>query len=85
MQRYVSKHFRLMVSVALVIVLSLIVFGVTMAQQIPSIPKLPGGINIRLQGGPVRFRWIGLTYCSEGINWAEGQNHLSNTQHCGER
>ena len=67
MQRYVSKHFRLMVSVALVIVLSLIVFGVTMAQQIPSIPKLPGGINIPgLQGASSGFAGLGaLTAAKE--------------------
>ena len=45
MERYISKHFRLLVSAAMVIALSLVFFGVTMA-QIPGLPKLPGGINV---------------------------------------
>ena len=46
MDRYVSKHPRLLLSAAVVIVLSLVFFGVIVAQQIPNLPKLPGGINI---------------------------------------
>ena len=46
MERFASKHSRLLVSVALVGALVLIAFGVMMAQQIPNLPKLPGGINI---------------------------------------
>ena len=46
MERYVSKNFRLVLSVALALVLCLIVFGVSRAQDFPGLPKLPGGINV---------------------------------------
>jgi hypothetical protein len=46
MWKDVSKHFRLFVSVALASALVLIFFGVMMAQQFPTLPKLPGGIEI---------------------------------------
>jgi hypothetical protein len=45
MEKHGFKYFRLLLPAAVVIALSLIVFGVTMAQQIPGLPKLPG-INI---------------------------------------
>ena len=60
MERYVLRHFRLLVSAAVVIALSLIVLGVTMAQQFPSIPKLPGGFNVpSLPGASAGFAGLG--------------------------
>ncbi len=46
MKTYASKHPRLLLSGALVLALSVFFLGVTMAQQVPNLPKLPGGINI---------------------------------------
>jgi hypothetical protein len=45
-KRYISKHFPLFCSVALVFALTLTIIGVTMAQQMPSLPQLPGGVKI---------------------------------------
>lgn len=46
MEKHITRRLRLFLSAALAIVLSLIVFGVSRAQQIPGMPKLPGGITI---------------------------------------
>jgi hypothetical protein len=46
MEKYTSKHFRVLFSAGLIIVLCVIFFGVMTAQQFPTLPKLPGGINI---------------------------------------
>jgi len=45
-KRYVSKHSPLFVSVALMIALTLIFFGVTAAAQMPDFSQLPGGVKI---------------------------------------
>ena len=60
MERYVARHFRLLLSVALVVALCLIVFGVTMAQEFPGLPKLPGGISVPgLPGASQGFAGLG--------------------------
>jgi hypothetical protein len=46
MERHVSKHFLLFLSMALVSVLILTFLGVLIAQEIPGLPKLPGGFKI---------------------------------------
>lgn len=52
MWTYISKHSRLFAPIALLSALVLVFFGVTLAQQFPSLPKLPGGINVPgLPGG----------------------------------
>jgi hypothetical protein len=67
MKKYVSSHFHLVLSVALATALCLIVFGVTMAQEFPGLPKLPGGINIpSLPGAGQGFAGLGaLTAAKE--------------------
>lgn len=67
MERYVSKHFRLVLSIALALVLFLIVFGVTRAQEFPGMPKLPGGLNVPgLPGASQGFAGLGaLTAAKE--------------------
>ncbi|MBZ5610456.1 MAG: hypothetical protein LAP38_19515 [Acidobacteriia bacterium] len=67
MERYVSKHFRLVFSVALVIAVALIFFGVTMAQEFPGLPQLPGGIKVPgLPGASQGFAGLGaLTAAKE--------------------
>ena len=46
MKRYVLKWGPLFFSMGLSIALILVFLGVTEAQQFPSLPKLPGGLNI---------------------------------------
>ncbi len=46
MDRFVSKYYRLFLSAAFLIALTLVLFQVTPAQQFPGMPKLPGGINV---------------------------------------
>jgi hypothetical protein len=45
MERHVSKRFLLFLSVALVSALVLTFWGVLIAQEIPGLPKLPGGFK----------------------------------------
>lgn len=72
MARYVSKHFGLVFSVALVIVLTLVFIGVTMAQQFPGLPKLPGGINVPgLPGASQGFAGLGALTAAKELT---GQN-----------
>ncbi len=67
MEKYVSKHFRLVLSVALAMALCLIFFGVTRAQEFPGLPKLPAGINVPgLPGASQGFAGLGaLTAAKE--------------------
>jgi hypothetical protein len=70
MKEYLSKHFRLVFSAALLIALSLIFLGVTVAQQypgVPQIPQIPGGIKVPgLQGANAGFSGLGaLTAAKE--------------------
>jgi hypothetical protein len=44
--RYVSKRFPKLFAVVLVITLTLVFVGVTMAQQMPSLPQLPSGVKM---------------------------------------
>jgi hypothetical protein len=56
MKRYVSKFFPLFISVGLVIAVMLVFFGVSEAQDLPGLPKLPGGLNIpSLSGAKMGF------------------------------
>jgi hypothetical protein len=70
MKEYVSKHFRVVFSAVLLIALSLIYFGVTVAQQypgVPQIPQIPGGVKIPgLQSANAGFSGLGaLTAAKE--------------------
>ena len=72
MKEYLSKHFRLVFSAALLIALSLIFLGVTVAQQqqypgLPQMPQIPGGIKVPgLQGANAGFSGLGaLTAAKE--------------------
>lgn len=68
MREYLSKHFRLVFSVALSIALCLIFLGVTVAQQqYPGLPQIPGGIQVPgLQGANAGFSGLGaLTAAKE--------------------
>jgi hypothetical protein len=67
MREYISKHFRLVFSAALLIALFLIFFGITVAQQFPGVPQIPGGINIPgLQSANAGFSGLGaLTAAKE--------------------
>jgi hypothetical protein len=68
MLTHASKYFRLFVSLALVGALALVFFGVTMAQQFPGIPKLPGGINIPgLQGANAGFAGLGALSAAKDL------------------
>lgn len=67
METYVSKHFRLVCSVALLIALALVFFGGVMAQEFPGLPNLPGGIKVPgLPGASQGFAGLGaLTAAKE--------------------
>lgn len=70
MKDYIAKHIGLVFSAALLIALSLIFFGVTLAQQypgVPQIPQIPGGIKIPgVQGASAGFSGLGaLTAAKE--------------------
>jgi hypothetical protein len=56
MKRYVSKYFPLFISVGLVIAFMIVFGGVSGAQDLPGLPKLPGGLNIpSLSGAKTGF------------------------------
>lgn len=63
MKEYISKHLRVLFSVGLLIVLSLIYFGVTVAQQypgVPQIPQIPGIVKVPgLQSANAGFSGLG--------------------------
>ena len=74
MVRYISKHFPLFFSVALVIVLTLILLGVPMAQQFPGLPKLPGGLNIpSLPGANAGFAGMGALSAAKELTGQQGK------------
>ena len=56
MKRFVSKYLPVFFSVGLVIAFMLVSFGVTGAQDLPGLPKLPGGLKIpSLSGAKAGF------------------------------
>jgi hypothetical protein len=64
MKEYISRHLRLVFSATLLIALSLIFLGVTVAQEqypsVPQIPQIPGGIKVPgLQGANAGFSGLG--------------------------
>lgn len=77
MWKDVSKHFRLFVLVALVSALVLIFFGVTMAQQLPTLPKLPGGIQIPnipgMSGANAGFAGLGALTAAKELTGQTGK------------
>jgi hypothetical protein len=71
MEKRFSKYFGLLLSAAMVIGLTLIAFGVTMA-QIPGLPKMPGGINVPgLPGATQGFAGLGALTAARELT---GQN-----------
>ena len=77
MEKHITRRLRLFLSAALAIVLSLIVFGVSRAQQIPGIPKLPGGITIpNLSGANQGFAGLAaITAAKEFTGQKEKTNY----------
>ncbi|MBZ5600908.1 MAG: hypothetical protein LAO79_01225 [Acidobacteriia bacterium] len=70
MRTYVSRNLRFVLP-TIVIVLSLLVYGVMMA-QIPGLPKLPGGINVPGLPGNQGFAGLGaLTAAKELVGQKE--------------
>ncbi len=71
MKEYVSKHFRVVFSAALLIALSLLYFGVTVAQQYPSvpqIPQIPGGVKVPgLQSANAGFSGLGALTAAKDL------------------
>jgi len=70
MNEYVSKHIRVVFSAVVLIALSLVYFGVTVAQQypgVPQIPQIPGGVKVPgLQSANAGFSGLGaLTAAKE--------------------